>query len=193
MSIIQMADFDPIKSSISTSDILYAGVDNGFTGAAAILRKSYILWEVLEIFPYDRACPQNLLQFFSKYKMNLKCVVLERPFISLSRANVTKTNYEIFGRYLQTLDILGIKHIEVMPKQWQKHLSIANTTESSTKEQSIEVVRTQVVDGTYSIRQPSYSNRKYARAKWGDNVHFNDNWADAICMAITAEDLINAA
>lgn len=193
MSQIQLTDFEPIPYQISSSDILYAGVDNGFTGAAAILRKVHTMWQVIDLFPYDRVQPQRLLEFFSKYKDNLKCVVLERPFISLSRANVTKTNYEIFGRYLQTLDILGIHHIEVMPKQWQKLLSIANKADSTTKEQSIDTVKHKVLDSSLSIRQPAYSNRKLARAGWGDLVHFNDNWADAICMAITAEELGHAA
>lgn len=187
---IQVSDLELLKPELLDGETYYAGVDNGYSGAAAIVRKLPTMWEVVEVHPYDRVRPQGLLEFFDKYTAHLKCVVLERPFMSFSRSNVSKTNYEIFGRYLQTLDILGIKHIEVMPKQWQKILHIANKADSTTKQQSIEAVTNKTTTSSLFIRQPAYSNRKLARSGWADRFHLNDNWADAICMAITAEELL---
>ena len=149
---------------------------NGKASATAVVRRVGIVWEVLEVFPFPRWHPEELLTFYTKYKDMIQCVLLEQPFLSFTRRSVSQVGYTVLGRYLQTLDILGIKYIEVTPREWQKEYGIKKTEQSSTKEQSIAQSVLMTTNALNHIR--------YQKA---GRVEHNDNYSDSILLATLAE------
>ena len=103
--------------------------------------------------------------------------ILEQPFMCTFKKNVSSVGYTTLGKYEQTLDFYSIPYKEVPPKVWQKELSIWNTDTSTTKEQSIATAHKMTINAYQYI---TYQKKRTKQ------ILNNDNFADAICMAILA-------
>lgn len=113
------------------------GADNGFSGFIVFIDIKTSKIEYIEQYPRDNA--KHLYELFEKYKPIYTS--LERPFITRGFSHVSSTNYEIFGRYCQVLEMLDLKYEPVKAATWRKALGIKAKGREESKKASIEMCK----------------------------------------------------
>ena len=113
------------------------GADNGFSGFIVFIDTKTSKIEYIEQYPRDNS--KHLYELFNKYKPVY--TALEQPFITRGFSHVSSTNYEIFGRYCQVLEMLDLKYESVRASSWRKALGIKAKGREECKKASIEMCK----------------------------------------------------
>ena len=113
---------------------LICGIDNGYSGFMVFLDIRTKNIHAIESYPRDDQ--KQLFYIFQKYKP-VK-VIMEQPFITRGFKGVSSSNYEILGRYSQTLEFLNIPYETVRVSSWRKYLGIKAKGREECKKASIQ-------------------------------------------------------
>lgn len=113
---------------------LIAGIDNGYSGFMVFIDVK--TFSICAIESYPREKQTDLFYIFQKYKP-IK-VIMEQPFITTGFKGVSSSNYEILGRYSQTLEFLNIPYETVRVSTWRKYLGIKAKGREENKKASIQ-------------------------------------------------------
>lgn len=161
---------------------IYIGCDNGKSGALAV----YDGVKVLDVLPYPTSKPKllydKLVNLCNKY--DKLYIAIEKPFTS-RLSNVTTVNFEVYGRYLQCFDILGLSYTDASPKVggWRPQLGFTAKGRDALKVESIERAL-KILDAEAFI---SYEVKEIVNHKRTPVIRYNDNFADAINLAVYAK------
>ena len=113
---------------------LICGIDNGYSGYMVFIDLKTMSIHALESYPREEQ--KQLFYIFQKYKP-IK-VIMEQPFITTGFKGVSSSNYEILGRYSQTLEFLNIPYETVRVSTWRKYLGIKAKGREENKKASIQ-------------------------------------------------------
>lgn len=144
------------------------GIDNGFSGFMVFLNCK--TKEIVQMLSYPKQNPIELFKIFETYRP--KHVVLEQPFITMGFKGVSSSNYEILGRYSQTLEYLNISYNTVRVQEWRKFLNIKAKGREANKQASIEKCKELFNEDNFRFfysKKGSIVNHKRVEVKYIDD------------------------
>jgi hypothetical protein len=112
--------------------MFWCGVDNGFSGFIVMLTEQN---KIVAVEPYPRNEESKLFDIFEKYKPSY--TIMEKPFMAGGFAKVASSDFEILGRYKQTLSYLDLPYDTALARSWRKVLGLQITAANNEKGEPI--------------------------------------------------------
>lgn len=129
---------------------IWVGLDNGVSGSVGIVGNDiepvFVKTPVKKEQDYTkmkkivkRLDYSAFMELFSKYNKNDVCVLLERPLVNSQRFTASTSALRCHEAELIMLEIMGVRHMFIDSKEWQKVLLPKGCSGEDLKKASLDI------------------------------------------------------
>lgn len=129
---------------------IYVGIDNGVSGSIGIVGNDiepvFIKTPVKKEQDYTKKIKgitrldySKFLELFSNYNKNDITILIERPLVNSKRFNATTSALRCHEAELIMVEIMGIRHMFIDSKEWQKELLPKGCEGEELKKASLDI------------------------------------------------------
>lgn len=129
---------------------IYVGLDNGVSGSIGIvgddIESVFVKTPVKKVQDYTKAKKEvsrldynKFMELFSKYNKNDITLLMERPLVNPSRFASTASALRCHEAELIMIEVMGIRHMFVDSKEWQKELLPKGCSGEELKKASLDI------------------------------------------------------
>lgn len=129
---------------------IYVGLDNGVSGSIGIvgddIESFFCKTPVKKVQDYTKAKKEvsrldynKFMELFSKYNKNDITLLMERPLVNPSRFVSTASALRCHEAELIMIEVMGIRHMFVDSKEWQKALLPKGCSGEELKKASLDI------------------------------------------------------